>query len=195
MKRQEKIAALIGDILIPILGFFLWHWSIYFICLFFLLDQLSREVSHLFRMRYLKSRFQIRPRSYLLNILIFIGFVAMVHVYNYMLHPTIDFTREMTAFFWYKDTGIPQGFILFPLVIFSERMRFKMNMKQFSDEMHVQSWQNHAIQLLSYFVLFLMLSLGLTMFSMSKTVSFSCLIFGFTCITLFADKLRAFFPR
>ena len=106
MKRQEKIAALIGDILIPILGFFLWDWSIYFICLFFLLDQLSREVSHLFRMRYLKSRFQIRPISYLRNILIFIGFVTMVHVYNYMLHPTINFAREMTAFFWYKDTGI-----------------------------------------------------------------------------------------
>jgi hypothetical protein len=112
-----------------------------------------------------------------------------------MLHPTINFAHEMSAFFWYKDSGIAQGFILFPLVMVSERMRFKMNMKQFSSEMHLKSWQNHSVQLLSYFLLFLILSIGLTAIEMSKTASFLCLILGFASITLFADKLSAFFPR
>jgi hypothetical protein len=195
MNRQEKIGSLIGDIGIPILGFFFWNWSIYFICLFFLLDQLSREVSHWYRMRYIKKQVPLSSKSYLLNLLIFIAFFFTAHWYNFMLHPTINFAHEMSAFFWYKDSGIAQGFILFPLVMVSERMRFKMNMKQFSSEMHLKSWQNHSVQLLSYFLLFLILSIGLTAIEMSKTASFLCLILGFASITLFADKLSAFFPR
>jgi hypothetical protein len=195
MNRQEKIASLLGDILIPILGFFLWNWSIYFICLFFLLDQLSREVSLWLRMHYVKNQLQISRRSYTLNLLIFIGFFFMVHWYNFRLHPSINFAHEMNSFFWYKDSGIAQGFILFPLVIIGERMRFTMNMKQFSTEMHLKSWQNHSVQMFAYFMLFLILSIGLTAVEMSKTASFLCLVLGFTGITLFADKLSAFFPR
>jgi hypothetical protein len=195
MNRLEKIASLLGDILIPILGFFLWNWSIYFICLFFLLDQLSREVSLWLRMHYVKNQLQVSRRSYTLNLLIFIGFFFMVHWYNFRLHPSINFAHEMNSFFWYKDSGIAQGFILFPLVIISERMRFKMNMKQLSNEMHLKSWQNHSVQMLAYFMLFLILSIGLTAVEMSKTASFLCLVLGFTGITLFADKLSAFFPR
>jgi hypothetical protein len=112
-----------------------------------------------------------------------------------MLHPTIKFSHEMNAFFWYKDSGFAQGFLLFPLIIIGERMRFKMNMKQFSTEMHLKTWQNHSVQLLAYFLLFLILSIGLTAVELSKTVSFLCLILGFASITLFADKLSAFFPR
>jgi hypothetical protein len=195
MNRLEKIASLLGDILIPILGFFLWNWSIYFICLFFLLDQLSREVSLWLRMHCVKNQLQVSRRSYTLNLLIFIGFFFMVHWYNFRLHPSINFAHEMNSFFWYKDSGIAQGFILFPLVIISERMRFKMNMKQLSNEMHLKSWQNHSVQMLAYFMLFLILSIGLTAVEMSKTASFLCLVLGFTGITLFADKLSAFFPR
>jgi hypothetical protein len=195
MNRQEKIASLIGDIGIPILGFFFWNWSIYFICLFFLLDQLSREVSQVYRMRYIKDQVQLSGKSYLLNFLIFIAFFFIVHWYNFMLHPTINFAHEMNAFFWYQDSGIAQGFILFPLVIFSERMRFKMNMKQFSTEMHLKSWQNHSVQLLAYLLLFLILGIGLLVVDMSKTASFLILILGFASVTLFADKLSAFFPR
>jgi hypothetical protein len=128
-------------------------------------------------------------------LLIFIAFFFTAHWFNFMLQPTINFAHEMNDFFWYNDSGVAQGFILFPLVIISERMRLKMNMKQFSTEMHLKTWQNHSVQLLAYFLLFLILSIGLTAVELSKTVSFLCLILGFASITLFADKLSAFFPR
>lgn len=195
MNRQEKIASLIGDVLIPILGYFLWNWSIYFICLFILIDQFSRELSFLIRMRILRNRFRLSLRSYVLNMLVFFGFISMMHVFNYLLYPGIGFLDKMEAFFWYKDTGIAQGFLLFPLIIFGERLRFKMNIKQFSDEMHLQSWQNHSVQLFSYFIIFLILSIGMTRFSLSKNHLFFGLILGLAGVTLFAEKLRAFFPR
>lgn len=195
MSRQEKISSFIGDVIIPILGYLLWNWSIYFICLFILIDQFSREISFLIRMRMLRNRFQLSLQSYVLNVLIFVGLLVMIHVFNYLLNPSIGFIDEMVAFFWYKDTGIAQGFLLFPLIIFSERLRLKMNMKQFSDEMHRQSWQKHSVQMLSYFIVFLILSIGMTMIPLSKNVLFSCLIIGLVAVSLFAEKLQAFFPR
>jgi hypothetical protein len=195
MNRQEKISSLIGDIGIPIIGFFFWNWSIYFICLFFLLDQISREVSGIIRMQHVRERVRLHQRAYLWNGMIFIMCLLAVHFYVYKLHPEINFLHEMSAFFWYKDMGIAQGFILFPIVVFSERLRYKMNMKLFTNEMHVQHWFIHTTQLTAYVTLFLMLSLALPFFQMSETMSFICLIFGFTAITLYSDKWTTFFPR
>ena len=195
MNRQEKISSLIGDIGIPIIGFFFWNWSIYFICLFFLLDQLSREVSSIVRMQHVRERVNLTKRAYFFNTLSFLICFLTAHIYVYNLYPKINFLLEINAFFWYEDMGIAQGFILLPLVVFSERMRYKMNMKLFTDEMHVKHWYIQTTQLMAYFSLFLLLSLALTFFKMSETMSFVCLLFGFTTITLFSDKWSTFFPR
>ena len=88
-----------------------------------------------------------------------------------------------------------QGFILIPIVLFSERMRYKMNTKLFTDEMHLKHWRHHTVQIIAYLILFLSLSLVLSFVPMSETTSFLCLLTGFTLITLFADKLSPFFPR
>ena len=195
MNRQEKISSLIGDIGIPIIGFFFWNWSIYFICLFFFLDQFSREVSSIIRMQNVRERVKLTTRAYFLNTSSFLVCFIAAHIYVYNLHPEINFLQEINAFFWFKDMGIPQGFILLPLVVFSERMRYKMNIKLFTDEMHVKHWFIQTTQLTAYFTLFLLLSLALTFFKMSETMSFVCLLIGFTTITLFSDKWSTFFPR
>lgn len=195
MNRQEKISSLIGDIGIPIIGFFFWNWSIYFICLFFLLDQLSREVSNLLRMQSVRERVKLTKRAYFLNILSFLMCFLAAHIYADNLYPEINFLHEINAFFWYEDMGVAQGFILLPLVVMSERMRYKMNIKLFTDEMHVKQWFIQSTQFTAYFTLFLLLSLGLTFFKMSETLSFVCLLIGFTTITLFSDKWSTFFPR
>lgn len=184
-----------GDILIPILGFFLWDWTIYFICLFFLLDQITREVGHLYRLRKVRNRIVISTTSYVFNVLIFIALLLVIHAFNLRLTPSIQFLQELNDFFWYQDMGLAQGFILIPLVLFSEWMRLNLNLKQFSDEKHVEIWQSYSIQLLAYCLLFLLLYLGLLFINMSKTTSFLWLILGFTLITFFSDKTKAFFPR
>jgi hypothetical protein len=38
MKQQAKITQLIGDMAIPIIGFYLWDWSMLFILFFYILD-------------------------------------------------------------------------------------------------------------------------------------------------------------
>ncbi|MFM1945720.1 MAG: hypothetical protein RL207_3 [Bacteroidota bacterium] len=195
MNRQEKIGSLIGDIGIPIFGFFFWNWSIYFICLFFLLDQLSREVSGLIRMHSIRQRVRLTSRMYFVHISSFVLCLLAVHYYVHSLHPEMNFLKEINDFFWFEDMGVAQGFVLIPIVLFSERLRYKMNTKLFTDEMHLEHWRHHAVQVIAYLTLFLSLSLILSFVPMSETTSFLCLLTGFTVITLFADKLSPFFPR
>ena len=195
MNRQEKIGSLIGDIGIPILGFFFWNWNIYFICLFFLLDQVSKEVSGMIRMQSIRERVKLAPQARIIHVVSFVLCLIAVHFYVYQLNPKMNFLKEINDFFWFEDMGIAQGFILIPLVLFSERLRYKMNTKLFTDEMHVKHWFIQTTQLTAYFTLFLLLSLALLFFKMSETMSFVCLLIGFTIITLFSDKWSTFFPR
>ena len=44
MRIQPKYIQILGDAVIPLLGFFVWNWNIYFILLFYLLDLLVKEV-------------------------------------------------------------------------------------------------------------------------------------------------------
>ena len=44
MKLNPKIIQVAADAAIPLMGFFLWDWSLYFILLFYLLDLLASEI-------------------------------------------------------------------------------------------------------------------------------------------------------
>lgn len=195
MNRQEKISALLGDILIPMLGFFFWHWNLYFISLFFLFDQLAREVSQVVRLVKIKNEFSPSIKAILLHGCLFIALILSIHVFNFLLQPSIQFTKEMNSFFWYKDMGIPQGLILIPLLVVMERMKFNMHMKMFTIQAHRLHWKGHTIQIATYLLLFIVLCLFQMLFHMGQTASFLCLICGFALLTFTTEKLSTFFPN
>ena len=59
MRINPKYIQLVGDAIIPILGFFFWDWNLYFILLFYFLDMLTKEV-----LLHLKSN---KINQYILN--------------------------------------------------------------------------------------------------------------------------------
>ncbi|MBU3658776.1 MAG: hypothetical protein FGM14_02820 [Flavobacteriales bacterium] len=129
MNRVEKISALIGDVALPLMGYFLWNWNLYFILLFFLLDQLARVVLLPWRMKLTdfdssEKRIQLLKATFLL-----LTEVIVIHAVIYFQRPSIDFLAEFGQFFHYKDMGIEQGYILFPLVFLGEWMRIKNELK------------------------------------------------------------------
>ena len=146
-------------------------------------------------MQSIRERVKLAPQARIIHVVSFVLCLIAVHFYVYQLNPKMNFLKEINDFFWFEDMGIAQGFILIPLVLFSERLRYKMNTKLFTDEMHVKHWFIQTTQLTAYFTLFLLLSLALLFFKMSETMSFVCLLIGFTIITLFSDKWSTFFPR
>jgi hypothetical protein len=131
MKIQPKYVQLIGDAVIPLLGFFLWNWSLYFILLFYIIDLLLAEVViHLKTKKTLQERTKedksILFKQGVLSAVLFVVNFILIHLAIQVLHPTIDFQKEAFAFWSYKEMGIEQGYILLPLLILVAYQKYKM---------------------------------------------------------------------
>lgn len=131
MKIQPKYVQLVGDAVIPLLGFFLWNWSLYFILLFYIIDLLLAEVvMHLKTKKTLQQRTSENhslwiKQGFLSTLLFGVNFI-LIHFAIQALHPSIDFQKEAFEFWSYKDMGIEQGYILLPLLILVAYQKYKM---------------------------------------------------------------------
>ena len=65
MKKVEIISAILGDAVLPLVGFLFWNWGFYFIILFFLFDLVIRTFFLNKRLGLLSSI--ILPKAFLLK--------------------------------------------------------------------------------------------------------------------------------
>jgi hypothetical protein len=129
VNRIEKISILIGDVALPLMGYFFWDWNLYFILLFFMLDQLARVVFLHWRMKLTELSSTEKRNQIIKAGFLFLSEVIIIHIVIFFQNPSIHFLEEFSRFFHYKDMGIEQGYILFPLVFFGEWMRINNELK------------------------------------------------------------------
>ena len=129
MNRFERTITLVGDIAFPLMGYFLWDWSLYFILIFFMLDQLVRVFFLNWRMKLTELSATQKRKQLLKASFLFLSEVIIIHAVIFFQNPSIHFLDEFWGFFHYKDLGIEQGYILFPLVFFGEWMRINNELK------------------------------------------------------------------
>jgi hypothetical protein len=125
-----RIIQILAELLIPILGYFFWSWSFYFISLFFILDycvQLGVVIAKDRKIRYYNSIQELPVNNYLLLMLSYVLIIVLLLILNYLIVPTLSFKNETYQFLMYKELGIPQGVILLPLIIFGGIQEYKMN--------------------------------------------------------------------
>jgi hypothetical protein len=129
MRVNPKYIEVLGDTIIPLLGYFLWEWSLYFIVLYFIFELIFSE--GFMYLKYYKSHaFQASKRGWFIPATL--GFVALstliilIHLGFIFLIPTIDFKTQISLFLSYEDMGIAQGFIIFPLLFISGYQRYKL---------------------------------------------------------------------
>jgi len=145
MKRVELISALLGEIGIPLAGFFWWNWDLHFILLFFLFDQLGRLL-------FLKKRLNgIQTGNNILGKQVgqFILDAFFVHLVVFALHPAHNLLHSFWKFLTYTEWGIPQGVVLLPLLYFSEKMRLQTDLRM-GRTTDWQLTQLHIIQQLGW---------------------------------------------
>ena len=135
MRIQPKYIQILGDAVIPLLGFFVWNWNIYFILLFYLLDLLVKEVVMHFKsnrivkfqseigLKYTSSKNELKFRFLSSILLIFSLFV--IHFALVVKDDEFNLLKELFDFWNYKDMGFAQGYILIPLVIVMGFMQYK----------------------------------------------------------------------
>ncbi|MCR9171274.1 MAG: hypothetical protein NXI10_02195 [bacterium] len=156
MRIQPKYILLASDAIIPLLGLFIWNWSLYFILLFYLLDLAAREVLTHFKTREIYRIQGLRntqkwQRKGLLSGGLFIVVVVAIHAAVWWMQPDINFLKELVAFWQYEELGIQQGYILLPLIVYAAYAQYRMSFLMPGKARTVlmdSLWKQHIIALL-----------------------------------------------
>lgn len=164
MKKVQLISEILGDFLLPVLGFLFWSWDLYFILLFIILDLSIRLIFAFFRPETRQLALFLRP------ILFYLTFLIISHFYIVLSEPTWRFASAFSAFFWYEDFFIPQGFILIPLLIYTERSRQRMELMLHGSYDAVLQLKKLGARLLASTIIFMLMSICLAIFSWSESV-------------------------
>ncbi len=131
MQNKLKYVQLFGDALIPLFGFFMWNWSLYFILLYYLLDLfLNEALNHLKANKISNLYGTVVRKSWIgygtFSFSLFVAVVFLVHIAVFFLHRDIDFSKEALSFWNYEELGIRQGYVLVPLLVFVAYQRYRM---------------------------------------------------------------------
>lgn len=130
MLRKQQVIQAIGELVIPLLGFFWLGWDLYFILLFYLLDLLATEVFYQLKISKI-NKFQHTESSFFtrLSSIVLVGLILVLsHGMIHLLYPELVFQDAFIEFLAYEEEGIPiaQGYLLLPLIIFGNYQQYKM---------------------------------------------------------------------
>lgn len=157
----------IGDALLPLLGYFFWDWSIYFILLFYVLDLVVGEVLVHLKTKKIKAYSEkVIVKDWIKQGVISLVLVLIIlfgmHLAMKIVAPTIDFLLEIKLFLSYEEIGVAQGYILLPLIVFMGYSQFRNEFiipKQFRVLEFSSLWKKHVMSRLLICVLIVFLSI------------------------------------
>jgi len=190
MRKSDIISNLLGDILLPLMGFLFWDWGFYFILLFFLLDQLARVVFLPLRLKKLQVKPSTANQFFLRSLVWFIVELVIVHCCVYLQQPAIDFQQEIIAFWTYEEIGFQQGWLLLPLLVLNEWMRINQEEKQGLPHTYrvavLQKQQVNAYLRMGFFAV----ANGLLVFVKLPEAALTVGFLGFLTLLVFYPKVK-----
>lgn len=197
-KRNTLLIQILGELAIPLMGFFLWNWSLYFILLFYIIENLFATYFQVETFR--KFQALIQKKSIPLDVkqlFIFLGFwlleVIFIHVFLFLTNPSIQFGKEIIDFFMYEDMGIPQGFLLIPLLYFASTMKMKQDIRTLIISITSIDEVNKIKPTFTYFIaafiFWIFLSALAFLISIPQTLIISMLLILFLYRTVYRSKL------
>lgn len=163
MKKVQLLSEILGDFLLPLLGFLFWGWDLYFILLYIIFDLSVRLIFTIFRPESRKLQLLLRP------VLFYVTFLIISHFYIVLSEPTWRLASAFSAFFWYEDFFIPQGLILIPLLVYTERSRQRMELMMHGSYNAVFHLKKLGARLLATTVIFMLMSVCLALFAWSES--------------------------
>lgn len=129
-RERLRIIQTILEGLIPLLGFFLWNWTIHFVLLFYMLDLLADHVFLHLGSRRIVAEQKIKSSNALKQGLLstlFLGFaLLLIHLALILIFPELQLWESMIDFWTYKEMGLEQGYLLLPLVVLAAQQQYKM---------------------------------------------------------------------
>ena len=164
MKKAQLVSEILGDFLLPLLGYIWWGWDLYFILLFIIFDLSVRLFFAFFRPETRSAQLLLRPS------LFYLIFVILSHFYMVLTEPTWRFTTAFSDFFWYQDFFIPQGLILLPILIYTERSRQRMELLTTGAFDAKAQVKKLGSRLLAATIILMLMSVCLAVFNWSENI-------------------------
>jgi hypothetical protein len=131
MRFRPYHVQIIGDLILPLLGFFWWNWPLYFIVFFYLLDYLSTEITMYFKSGKISYHMfvnrDLQFTKFAISLALLCCALGLTFLAVKSIVPNISLSTAFIRFLAYKDMGFAQGYILIPLVGFIAYQRYKMN--------------------------------------------------------------------
>ena len=146
MKLNPKYIQLASEALLPLLGFFVWDWSLYFILLFFFIGLFFISFFIIINEN---TKHWIKGGT--LSGLALLLTIVIIHFALSFISEGIDFWKEAVAFWNYEDLGIKQGYLLVPLLLFVNFQQYKIEFlmpARYRNASLINSWRKHTIALL-----------------------------------------------
>jgi hypothetical protein len=178
MRIHPKYIQVLGDGIIPLLGFFFWDWNLYFILLFYFIDMFTKEVLlHLKAKKIVEHQLETggsivehEKKNWLkfgiISFILLIFSIFLIQISMPFIQIDFNAKNEIIRFWSYKEMGIEQGYIFVPLIIFMGYTQFKMEFLApavFTRINNSLLWQPHLKSML-IMVAFTALTFGLVHF-------------------------------
>lgn len=119
--QKQKLILLLSELAIPVLGFYLWNWNLYFILLFYCFDMIGNEISlHLKAKKIAAYTSDLQVGNWrvfgIISAMLLILNIVFIHIGMFAIHEDFNIKESFFSFLSYKEMGIQQGYILIPLI-------------------------------------------------------------------------------
>lgn len=128
-QHQLKFIQAGSDLIIPILGYFIWNWSLFFIVLFLVLDFIVFAIISFLKdqkvQRFKSKSYQFPFKQLGITVGLFLITLVILNQ-GFTWHTSgFNITQATREFLATQEMGIPQGFLLLPLIVLGSYMQFK----------------------------------------------------------------------
>lgn len=186
LPKKVILLLLVAELIIPVLGYFLWNWDYSFILLFYALDWIAFLVFQGVKMRKrlqftaIVSEKQQAFKTAGIYLLVFIASLTVIYLSILSIDPNFDVIVQLKQFFLYKDMGIEQGYLLVPLTLLGAQRNYRtqfLNLKIYERFTIRQIFKSSIQQHLVLFIGIILISGSVAVFKLSPNVLlFSCVI-------------------
>jgi hypothetical protein len=129
MQRSQQISN-IFDIVVPLLLYFVWNWDLHFILLFAYIDALAGVAVSFVKERKIESFKNLpKPKSvmyFVRNLSFVLLGIVFFELTITQIYPDLDLWQSLVDFLLFKEMGLPQFVLIFPLIILLNYQQYQM---------------------------------------------------------------------